>query len=99
MEQRHGHALRERKAKYKQQMKFLGAVMGKTKRDNQKCTHQRRTQVEDIRNQVERNRLRWFGHVQRKDEYSVPRRVLNMKMSGKRSRGSEHGGWTKSRET
>jgi hypothetical protein len=38
----------------------------------------------DIQNQIEENRLRWFGHVKRIDKHKIPKTVLEMKASGKR---------------
>ena len=32
-------------------------------------------------------RLRWFGHVQRRDTYDVTRKILQMTVDGKRNRG------------
>jgi hypothetical protein len=43
--------------------------------------------MEDIQNQIEGNRLRWFGHVKRMDEHRIPKRLLEMKMTGERPRG------------
>jgi hypothetical protein len=31
--------------------------------------------------------LRYFGHMKRMDEHRIPKRILDMKMSGKRPRG------------
>jgi len=36
---------------------------------------------------VRLNKLRWFGHVQRKEENSIPRRVLYMNLGTTRLRG------------
>jgi hypothetical protein len=32
----------------------------------------------DIQNQIEGSRLRWFGHVKRKDEHRIPKRLLEV---------------------
>ena len=37
--------------------------------------------------------LRWFGHVERMDEYRMARRVLMAKVSGGRIRGRPRLGW------
>ena len=38
--------------------------------------------------------LRWFGHVERMDEYRMARRVLMAEVSGVRVRGRPRLGWT-----
>jgi hypothetical protein len=43
--------------------------------------------MEETQNQIVRNRLRWFGHVKKMDEHRIPKRLLEMKMSGRRTRG------------
>jgi hypothetical protein len=42
--------------------------------------------MEDVQNQIEENRLRWFRHVKRMDGYRTPKRSLEMKMTRKRPR-------------
>ena len=37
--------------------------------------------------------LRWFGHVERMDEYRMARRVLKAEVSGGRVRGRQRLGW------
>ena len=37
--------------------------------------------------------LRWFGHVERMDEYRITRRVLMAEFSGIRVRGKPRLGW------
>ena len=37
--------------------------------------------------------LRWFGHVERMDEYRMARRVLMAEVSGERVRGRPRLGW------
>ena len=36
---------------------------------------------------INKNKLRWFGHVMRREEESTLRVVMNLKMNGKRQRG------------
>ena len=38
--------------------------------------------------------LRWFGHMERMDEYRMARRVLMAEVSGGRVRGRQRLGWT-----
>ena len=37
--------------------------------------------------------MRWFGHVERMDEYRMARRVLMAEVSGRRVRGRPRLGW------
>jgi hypothetical protein len=67
------------------EMEFLRAIMGKIKRDRIRNAHMREElRMEDVQNQTAINRLRWFGHVIRMNEHKMPKRVLQVKMSGKR---------------
>jgi hypothetical protein len=69
------------------EIKFLNTIMGKTKRNRIRNAHFRKElRLEDIQNQIKKNRLRWFGRVKRMDEHRIYRSVLDMKMSGKRPR-------------
>jgi hypothetical protein len=48
------------------EMKFLRLIMGKTKRKRIRNANIREElRMEDIQNQIERNRLRWFRYVKR----------------------------------
>jgi len=42
---------------------------------------------------VRLNRLRWFGHVQRMEENSIPKRVLYMNLGTTRLRGRQRNRW------
>ena len=39
------------------------------------------------------NRLRWFGHVQRREEHRIPKRVLYMNLGTTRLRGRPRNRW------
>jgi hypothetical protein len=43
--------------------------------------------MEEIQNQIEGSRLRWFVHVKIMDEHRIQKRLLEMKMSGRKPRG------------
>ena len=56
----------------------------------------RRAGIERVlANRVDQRVLRWFGHVERMDEYRMPRRVLIWEVSGGwvRGRPSRLDGW------
>jgi hypothetical protein len=58
------------------------------KRDRIRNVHIREElRREDVQNQIGGNRLRWFGHVKRMDKHEIPKRVQEMKVSGKRPWG------------
>jgi hypothetical protein len=70
------------------EIKFLSAIMGKTKRDRFRNAHIRKElRMEDIQNQTEGNIMKWFEHVKRMDKHRIQKRLLEMKMTGKRPRG------------
>jgi hypothetical protein len=39
--------------------------------------------MKDTQNQIQENRLTWFGHVKRRDEHTTPSSLLEKKMIGK----------------
>ena len=41
---------------------------------------------------IDKNKLRWFGHVMRREEESMLRIVMKLKMKGKRPRGDQDEG-------
>jgi hypothetical protein len=68
-------------------MKFLRSIIGKAKGNGMRNAHIREELRMDIQNQIKGNRLRRFGHVKRMDEHRIPKRVVEMMMSGRRPRG------------
>ena len=44
--------------------------------------------VEQLGMKMWKSRLRWYGHVMRRDQEYVGRRVMKMELPGKRKRGS-----------
>ena len=54
----------------------------------------RRAGIErELASRADRRLLRWFGHVERMDEYRMARRVLMDEVSGGRVRGRPRFGW------
>ena len=54
----------------------------------------RRAGIEmDLASRADQRVLRWFGHVERMDDYRMTRRVLMAEVSGRRVRGRPRLGW------
>ena len=54
----------------------------------------RRAGIErELASRADQRVLRWFGHVERMDEYRMTRRVLKGEVSGGRVRGRPRLGW------
>ena len=54
----------------------------------------RRAGIErELASRADQRVLRWFGHVERMDEYCMARRVLMAEVSGGRIRGRPRLGW------
>ena len=54
----------------------------------------RRAGIEmELASRAEQGVLRWFGHVERMDDYRMARRVLNAEVSDGRVRGRSRLGW------
>ena len=54
----------------------------------------RRTGIErELASRADQRVLRWFGHVERMDDYRISRRVLMVEVSGGRVRGRPRLGW------
>ena len=70
------------------ELRMLRFAMGVTRLDKIKNTHVRGTaNVVRIGNKVRETRLRWYGHVLRRNAEYVGKRVIGMDLPGKRRRG------------
>ena len=47
----------------------------------------------ELASRADQRVLRWFGHVERMDEYRMARRVLTVEVSRGRVRGTHRVGW------
>ena len=47
----------------------------------------------ELASRADQRVMRWFGHVERKDEYRIARKVLMAEVSGRRVRGRPRLAW------
>ena len=70
------------------EMKMLRFAMGVKRKDKIRNEHIRGTvKVERIGMKIREGRLRWYGHVMRRDQEYVGRKMIEMELLGKRKRG------------
>ena len=55
--------------------------------------HRRAGIERELASRADQRVLRWFGHVERMDDYRMARRVLMAEVSGVRVRGRQRLGW------
>ena len=69
-------------------MKMLRFAMEVTRKDKIRNEHIRSTvKVEWLGMKMREGRLRWYGHVMRRDKEYVGRKMMGMELPGKRKRG------------
>ena len=69
-------------------MKMLRFTMGVMRKDKIRKEHIRSTvKVEWLGMKMREGRLRWYGHVMRRDQEYVGRKMMEMELPGKRRRG------------
>ncbi|KAK3521139.1 hypothetical protein QTP86_033416 [Hemibagrus guttatus] len=70
------------------ELKMLRFSLGMTRLDRIKNEYIRgRAHVGRLGDKVRETRLRWFGHVQRRESEYIDRRILDMELPGRRQRG------------
>ena len=70
------------------EMKMLMFAMGVTRKDKIRNEYLRSTvKVELLGMKMREGRLRWYGHVMRRDQEYVGRRVMEMELPEKRKKG------------
>ena len=70
------------------EIKMLRFAMGVTRKDKIRNEHIWSTvKVERLGMNMREGRLRWYGHVMRRDQEYVRRKMMEMKLPGKRRRG------------
>ena len=70
------------------EMKMLRFAMGVTRKDKIRNEHIRSTvKVERLGMKMKEDRLWWYGHVMRRDQKNVERKMMEMDLPRKRRRG------------
>ena len=70
------------------EIKMLRFAMGVTRKDKIRNEHIRSTvKVEPLGMKMREGRLRWYGHVMRRDQEYVGRKMIEMDLPEKRKRG------------
>ena len=70
------------------QMKMLRFAMGVTRKYKIRNEHIRSTvKIERLGMKMRESRLRWYGHVMKRDQEYVGRKMMEMELPGKRKRG------------
>ena len=73
---------------------FLRGILEKARRDNIRNTFIiEELKIEEIKRDIEKIRLQWYGHVMRIPEERIPKSMLQTKPKGKRPRGSPRTRW------
>ena len=69
------------------ELKMLRFSIGVTRMDKIRNEYIRGTHVGKFGEKTREARLRWYGHLRRKDDVYIGRRMLRMELPGKRKRG------------
>ena len=70
------------------EMKMLKFAIGVTRKDKIRNEYIRSTvKVERLGMKMREGRLRWYGHVMRREQQYVGRKIMEMELPGKRKRG------------
>ena len=78
------------------EMRMVRWMCGVTKLDkirNERIRGRPTTNVGQITKKVQERRLKWYGHVMRREEHYVGRRAMVMKVYGRRKRGRPKRRW------
>ena len=77
------------------EMRMLRWMCRFTKKDKIRNEHVRGSvKVEPVTTKMTEKRLKWYGHVKRREEGHVIRRMLDAPVQGKRRRGRQTARWT-----
>ena len=70
------------------EMKMLRFAMGVTRKDKIRNEYIKSTvKIERLEMKMREGRLKWYGHVMRRDQEYVGKKMMEMELPGKRKRG------------
>ena len=70
------------------ELKMVRWALGVTRKDNKRNEYVRGTaKIAKLGDKLRNERLRWYGHVKRKEEGFVGKRMMEMAVPGRRKRG------------
>ena len=76
------------------EMRMLMWMLGVTRRDKVRNSLIRGTaKITEVTKKVQERRMQWFGHIKRREEEYVGRRILDMEVEGRRQRGRPKKRW------
>ena len=76
------------------EMRMLRGMLGKTRKDRIRNVEIRETvKVTDIADKMREKRLTWFGHVERREDSYVGKRVQKLELGGRGLRGRPKKRW------
>ena len=76
------------------EMRMLGWIRGKTREDHvRNQIIQEDAKVCQMSTFLRQKRLNWYGHIRRREEDNLPRKMMDMVVPGKRRRGRSRWRW------
>ena len=69
-------------------MRFLRSIVQNTRQDrirNEKMRN--RLKIEKLQDVLDDNRIRWFGHVMRMQDATLPKKIFTLELTGRRPIG------------
>ncbi|KAL1451862.1 hypothetical protein WDU94_006198 [Cyamophila willieti] len=70
------------------------SILGFTRRDRKRNTWIRaKTKVTEVSKKIQERRLQWYGHVERRDESYIGKRIENIIERGRKGRGRPKKRW------
>ena len=76
------------------EMRMLRWMLGVTRMDRVKNDYIRGTaKVTTVSKKIQEKRMNWYGHVKRRDEHYIGRRMTEMEVDGRRRRGRPKKKW------
>ena len=74
-------------------LRYMSRVRWQDKITNEEV--RRKFGVKNLEHRLRKTRLRWFGHIKRRDESSILRRAMKLEVQGRRRVGRPKKTWSK----